>query len=683
APDDPEEEDEDANEPVYNLEDGDPNYVPVEELFAQELPQEAHRAGGPPPALQEDPLIRRAYVQAFISAAFHGGTHDLVEHMLKSQKSNLRSLSARLDYDFPGLDDMAVTLRTVERRLGVDPDQFIQYYFHCNACWVRHPAASLYTLLHPACLEDGCSGALYTSKKLSNGKISRTPTKPLPTSSLEHNIQRMLLRPGKIDDFNAWRQGEDDQPGHKPPVSQDDWPGSLDEDYRMYDMHDGWGWNAIQGGLQRRRGGEWEVEDVDIHEREQRFVALPCGLVIIINIDWYRGKYSVGAIYATICNNPRARRFLREETVLLAIIPGPEEPSLEQMNYVLEPFVAEAHRMYKGIILTDLSYVSCAHILASGVPMHVPEKLEPLDVNVFVNILAADLPGSRKGTGLRGHTSKWHMCAVCKKPFHSLVDDSCFNPETFEYRDDGRYLKYAFRAQHEDIATREEIAERRGIRWSVLNLLPDWKPARDGPPDFMHAAYLGEAKHVVQGILVAGGMFAKRNSRDKPTEKLQKFMGEIWWPGSAGRVPASLIMKGAGKADEWRSTCAVLPVALYAAWEKDGYIPDANAPNLKASEKAGVNQQRIEHLVNERRHAHAAYTGAITEEVADYIDHTRMDRNYVRHYDTAIEWLVSLRIFGSRSISICEAYRAQAAHGRACQSWARMLCHLTPYFHIL
>lgn len=144
-----------------------------------------------------------------------------------------------------------------------------------------------------------------------------------------------------------------------------------------------------------------------------------------------------------------------------------------------------------------------------------------------------------------------------------------------------------------------------------------------------------------------------------------------------------LIMKGSGKADEWRSACAVLPVALYAAWEKGGAIPDSNAPNLKASEKAGANQRRIEELVNERRHEHAAHTGELTEDVAEYIDQTRMDRNYLRHYDTIIEWLVSLRIFGSRSISVREAYRAHNSHGRACQSWARMLCHLTPYFHIL
>lgn len=280
-------DDDDNGEPVYELDANDPNHVPIEDLFAQATPPAPSSSSGEPPsALQEDPLIRRAYVQAFIAASFHGGSHDLIEHMLKSERSNLQTLSDRLDYDFPGLGNMAVTLRTVERRLGVDPDQFITYYFHCDSCWVRHHSSELYELRRPACLKDGCGGVLYTAKKLSNGKESRKPTKPLPTSSLERNIQRILLRPGKVAEFSAWRRTEDDEPGHKPPVAQEDWPGSLDEDYRMFDMHDAWGWNAIRAGLKRRRGGPWEVEDVDIHEVNQRFVALACGLVIIFNIDW-------------------------------------------------------------------------------------------------------------------------------------------------------------------------------------------------------------------------------------------------------------------------------------------------------------------------------------------------------------------------------------------------------------
>ena len=61
-----------------------------------------------------------------------------------------------------------------------------------------------------------------------------------------------------------------------------------------------------------------------------------------------RGSYSVGAIYLTVDNNPRSKRFLREETFLLAIIPGPDEPSLEQLNYILNLFIPDFKELYNG-----------------------------------------------------------------------------------------------------------------------------------------------------------------------------------------------------------------------------------------------------------------------------------------------------------------------------------------------
>lgn len=151
----------------------------------------------------------------------------------------------------------------------------------------------------------------------------------------------------------------------------------------------------------------------------------------------------------------------------------------------------------------------------------------------------------------------------------------------------------------------------------------------------------------------------------------------------ADLFPLQLITGGTGKADEWRNACAVLPVALYDAWQVEGEIPDADAPTLNPNEKAGINHQRIEDLLKARRHENAAHNGKITPEYAEAIDRERMDRNYRKHYDTVLEWLVALRIFGARSISIREAQRAQNCHAWACQAWARLNCHLTPYFHLL
>jgi hypothetical protein len=54
----------------------------------------------------------------------------------------------------------------------------------------------------------------------------------------------------------------------------------------MMDISDGWGWRTIQVGLERRRNGAWSIQNVDVAELKQQFVALPNGLVVQINIDW-------------------------------------------------------------------------------------------------------------------------------------------------------------------------------------------------------------------------------------------------------------------------------------------------------------------------------------------------------------------------------------------------------------
>lgn len=81
-------------------------------------------------------------------------------------------------------------------------------------------------------------------------------------------------------------------------------------------------------------------------------------------------------------------------------------------------------------------------------------------------------------------------------------------------------------------------------------------PVTSTPTEFMHAGFLGEcscyaqylctndichaigeAKHVVQGILTVGGMFAKRRRNDNPLKKFEAWLDAVWWPGDAGRVP--------------------------------------------------------------------------------------------------------------------------------------------------
>lgn len=61
-----------------------------------------------------------------------------------------------------------------------------------------------------------------------------------------------------------------------------------------------------------------------------------------------KASHSTGALYFTLCNNPRGIRFLREETDLLMMIPGPNEPTLDQMNNIMDLVVSTLKTMAKG-----------------------------------------------------------------------------------------------------------------------------------------------------------------------------------------------------------------------------------------------------------------------------------------------------------------------------------------------
>lgn len=137
------------------------------------------------------------------------------------------------------------------------------------------------------------------------------------------------------------------------------------------------------------------------------------------------------------------------------------------------------------------------------------------------------------------------------------------------------------------------------------------------------------------------------------------------------------------KADQWRLHISVLFVGLFVAWQIDGTIPDIDAPKSRTNTKHAaahaknekvMRQRRLEMLLSETE-AHP------TDEQLNENDALTMDRSIRHHYATILEFSAAIRILSSRSISPDEVERGCAALSRACQNWARMGCHLTPYFH--
>ena len=98
-------------------------------------------------------------------------------------------------------------------------------------------------------------------------------------------------------------------------------------------------------------------------------------------------KYSLGVLYAVIINLPRKAKFLWENVLVLAIIPGPEEPKLT-INSFLKPLVDELIECWSpGVMLKE----------ADGLNAHYRFALV---------LLSCDLPALRKCCGFLSHNAK-------------------------------------------------------------------------------------------------------------------------------------------------------------------------------------------------------------------------------------------------------------------------------------
>ncbi|KZV64692.1 hypothetical protein PENSPDRAFT_639268, partial [Peniophora sp. CONT] len=626
---------------------------------------------------------------------YHGAHDDAISVQLKLDRVGLLDVRKQTGIDIPGLDKMAVTRLAAERRLGLDPNKHIIFELSCTDCWEPYALCDLDDLQSPKCTQAGCDGDLYKTRTVSDGRMKRVPCRIVSRSPLIPALERMMQRPGKPAQYNSWRRGDEDKPGAMPPLAAP--PGDGDDaypngSYRIHSITEAWGFRAIPAFLERQRGavhGHWEFRDVNTNGRSQRFVALPNGIVFMINMDWYYrrfqpmkrsafGSHSTGVVFATVVNNPDPIRFHRREMFFLIAIPGPSEPDAAATSKLLDRVVDEFEVLNGGM---SLYFICTSMVLLRSSPFTA----------TVTSICPTCPPASRKLSGLRGHTSGWWMCPWCEVTFNSLTHPRCFDPEWVKshLRQSERYVKYAFRWLDADTKGRDEIFERRGIQYSSLDRLADWYPDRDSPLDGMHAAFLDFLPHVLKKILIRAGMFTGQDgSSVGPLDRFNNALATIVWPSNVSRVPNKglLQLSNVYKADQWARLNTVLPALLYCAFQEDGEIPDRDAPRPRLGTNAYDALISEETLVNKRRLADLKQLKIVTTQEQE--EHERrhpvkIGRNILRHYENVLEACVAIRIWTARSTTPDETLRAQDCYARALQDWARMNCHLSPYCHLL
>ena len=191
-------------------------------------------------------------------------------------------------------------------------------------------------------------------KKLTRKKISRTcqhvlfPNHPHATrrkpcgtvlrkSVIKANVEDYNLYPLKVYAYSNLKCGLEEllaRPGFKELLFQD----RVYTDERLSDIHDAKLWSDFKDS------------------NDELYFTDKGNIGCMLNLDWFNpyknSEYSLGVIYFTLLNLPRQYRFLWENTIIVGIIPGPREPSLD-INSFLTPFVDELLPFWNGIIIRE------------------------------------------------------------------------------------------------------------------------------------------------------------------------------------------------------------------------------------------------------------------------------------------------------------------------------------------
>ena len=180
---------------------------------------------------------------------------------------------------------------------------------------------------------------------------------------------------------------------------------------------------------------------------------------------------SVMGLYMVCLNLPPDMRFKPENMFLAGIIPGPHEPSMDEINHFLAPLVDD---------LLD-SYTNGVHYTRTWKYPNGRKTRSALA------LIICDLPAARQALGFTGPQSA-NFCSYCKLQLKSLSD---LNVRSWEPRtcEEHRSLAIQWRDASSE-ALRAEITSKHGVRYSEFLRLPYLDPIRSLCVNPMHAFFL-------------------------------------------------------------------------------------------------------------------------------------------------------------------------------------------------
>ena len=276
-------------------------------------------------------------------------------------------------------------------------------------------------------------------------------------------------------------------------------------------------------------------------------------LGLMLNVDWFspfkrRKNYSVGVLYMTVMNLPREERFLKENVLLVGILPAlNREP--DTLNPFLNPLVNELKLLWKGVPVNTHG-------------------------NTVENIKAAllccssDIPAARKLCGFIGHSAN-RGCSHCYTffpgGFGEKKDYTNLDRESFQTRTDNQHRRDATRiSKCKTVKDKQRLESRLGTRYTTLLELPYYGSITMCAIDPMHNLFLGTAKHTFE-TWINTGLLTKEKLKT-----MQERMDSFSLTSDLGRLPGSIEAGYAGwTAAQWKNF-----VMYYSLYSIEKLLPD-------------------------------------------------------------------------------------------------------------
>ncbi|EJD34026.1 hypothetical protein AURDEDRAFT_40163, partial [Auricularia subglabra TFB-10046 SS5] len=175
-------------------------------------------------------------------------------------------------------------------------------------------------------------------------------------------------------------------------------------------------------------------------------------------------------IFLVCLNLPLHLRYLDENIYLAGIVPGPNAPSLDQLNHLLAPMVDDFCIAWQGIFVRTTPKHRGGYRIRSAI---VP--------------VVCDMMAAKQIMALGAPTSTF-FCSYCWLPYDDINNLDCCSWPLRE-KEDWLEKAVAYRDAPTQ-AERDELFSQHGVRYSELFRLPYFDPTRALTTETMHLFYL-------------------------------------------------------------------------------------------------------------------------------------------------------------------------------------------------